>query len=82
MVKMQDQMALPLGLVLKESGAKLPTTHLVDPMAALRNIRRSKRLLPLLLLKEKRLRKKLAGEFKPRTVPREGLMISRDVEVY
>jgi hypothetical protein len=48
----------------------------------LRNIRRGKRLLPLLLLKEKRLRKKLAGEFKPRTVPREGLMISRDVEVY
>jgi hypothetical protein len=82
MVKLQDQMELPLGLVLKESGAKLPTTHLVDPMAALRNIRRSKRLLPLVLLKERRLRKKLTGGFKPRTVPREGLRISRDVEVY
>jgi hypothetical protein len=51
-------------------------------MAALRNIRRSKRLLPLLLLKERRLRKKLAAEFKPRTIPREALTISRDVEVY
>jgi hypothetical protein len=75
-------MELPLGLVLKESGAKLPTTHLVDPMAALRNIRRSKRLLHLLLMKEKHLRKKLAGEFKPRTIPREGVTVSRDVEVY
>jgi hypothetical protein len=82
MVKVQDQMELPLGLVLKESGAKLPTTHLVDPMAALRNIRRSKRLLPLLLLKERRLRKKLAADFKPRTIPREGLQISHDLEVY
>jgi cation diffusion facilitator CzcD-associated flavoprotein CzcO len=36
MMLAQDQMELPLGLVMKESGVKLPTTHLVDPHAALR----------------------------------------------
>ncbi len=61
MMLAQDQMELSLGLVMKESGARLPTTHLVDPHAALRGIRRGKRLLPLLLWKEKRLRKKLAA---------------------
>jgi cation diffusion facilitator CzcD-associated flavoprotein CzcO len=59
MMVAQDKMELPIGLVLKESGVKPPTTHLVDPHAALRSIRRGKRMLPLLLWKEKRLRKKL-----------------------
>ena len=36
MIKLQDEMELPIGLVLKESGHKLPDTHLVDPIAALR----------------------------------------------
>jgi hypothetical protein len=27
MIKLQDEMQLPIGLVMKESGAKLPTTH-------------------------------------------------------
>ena len=61
MMLAQDKMELPLGLVMKESGVKLPTTHLVDPHAALRGIRRGKRMLPVLLWREKRLRKKLAG---------------------
>src|SRR5260370_23314652 len=57
----QDHMELPIGLVMKESGVKIPRTHLVDPHAAIRAIRRGKRMLPLLLWKEKRLRKALAG---------------------
>jgi cation diffusion facilitator CzcD-associated flavoprotein CzcO len=61
MMLAQDQMELPIGLVMKESGVKLPTTHLVDPHAALRGIRRGKRTLPLLLWREKRLRQKLAA---------------------
>ena len=60
MMLAQDQMELPIGLVMKESGVRLPTTHLIDPHAALRGIQRGKRLLPLLLWKEKKLRKKLA----------------------
>ena len=59
MIKMQDAMELPIGLVLKASGAKLPTTHLVNPYAALRAMKRAKWLLPLLIRKEKKLRAKL-----------------------
>jgi len=51
-------------------GVKLPTTHLVDPHAALRGIRRGKRMLPVLLWREKRLRKKLAGRAAPPPVLR------------
>jgi hypothetical protein len=58
----QDQMELPLGLVMKESGVRIPRTHLVDPHAAIRSIRRGKRMLPVLLWKEKRLRKKVASQ--------------------
>jgi hypothetical protein len=61
MIKMQDEMQLPIGLVLKESGAKLPTTHLVDPIASLRSMRIANWTLPLLLRKEKKLRKKFQG---------------------
>ncbi len=78
MLLAQDQMELPIGLVLKEAGARIPRTHLVDPHAALRGIRRGRRLLPLLLWKEKKLRKKLAARnaappafpAKPATDPR------------
>lgn len=58
LIDLQDQMELPIGLVLKESGAKLPTTHLVDPHKALRQMRYAKYTLPLLLRKERKLRKK------------------------
>jgi cation diffusion facilitator CzcD-associated flavoprotein CzcO len=79
MILAQDKMELPLGLVMKESGVKLPTTHLVDPHAALRGIRRGKRMLPVLLWREKRLRKKLAGRASPPTVlrPAQSAMDSR-----
>jgi hypothetical protein len=65
MMLAQDQMELPLGLVMKKSGVKLPTTHLVDPHAALRGIRRGKRMLPVLLWRERQLRKKIAGRAAP-----------------
>ena len=79
MMLAQDQMELPLGLVMKESGVKLPTTHLVDPHAALRGIRRGKRMLPVLLWRERRLRKKLSGRVSPPPVlrPAQSSMDSR-----
>ena len=52
---------LPIGLVMKESGAKLPTTHLIDPIASLRAMRIADYTLPLLRRKEKKLRKKFGG---------------------
>lgn len=59
MILLQEKMELPLGLVLKESGAKLPDTHLIDPIASLRRMRIANWTLPLLLGKERKLRKKL-----------------------
>jgi hypothetical protein len=77
----QEQMELPIGLVLKESGAKLPTTHLVDPHAAIRGIHRAKRMLPVLLWKEKRLRKKLAAR-RLRVIDPLSVRAMRDLEVF
>jgi cation diffusion facilitator CzcD-associated flavoprotein CzcO len=59
LITLQDQMELPIGLVLKESGAKPPTTHLLDPHKALRQMKFAKYTLPLLLRRERRLRKRL-----------------------
>jgi hypothetical protein len=82
MMLAQDQMELPLGLVMKESGVKIPRTHLVDPHAAIRAVRRGQRMLPLLLWKEKRLRKTLKGRAaSPPPVPAMP-QINRGVEVF
>ena len=51
----------PVGLVLKESGVKLPTIHRVDPIGAIRSIRYARRMIPVLRWREKRLRKRLAA---------------------
>lgn len=80
MMLAQDRMELPIGLVMKESGVRLPTTHLVDPHAALRSIRRGKRMLPVLEWKEKRLRKKLAGRSAAQVPAPE--LVDRDVAVF
>jgi hypothetical protein len=64
MIELQDQMELPIGLVMKESGVRLPTSHLVDPFKALRSIKRAKYTLPLLLSKERSLRANFAAEKK------------------
>jgi cation diffusion facilitator CzcD-associated flavoprotein CzcO len=61
LIEAQDEMELPIGLVMKESGVRLPTTHLVDPHASLRAIRRGRKMLPILIWREKKLRKKLGG---------------------
>jgi hypothetical protein len=66
MIKLQEQMKLPIGLVLKESGSKLPDTHLIDPIASLRRMRIANWTLPLLLRKERKLRKKFDGAFNKR----------------
>jgi len=52
--------------VLKEIGQKPPASHLVNPGAALRQIRRAKRLMPLLLPRaERRLRRRIRREAPP-----------------
>lgn len=64
MIKLQDEMELPIGLVLKESGYPLPDSHLVDPIRSLRMMKIANYTLPRLLGKEKRLRKKIKAQVK------------------
>jgi hypothetical protein len=79
-VKLQDEMELPIGLVMKESGAKLPDTHLVDPISALWRMKIAKHTLPMLARKEKKLRKKLARKPKP---PEEmSFQANSDIQVF
>ncbi len=80
MMKMQDEMKMPIGLVMKESGAKLPTTHLVDPIAALRSMKIANWTLPLLLRKEKKLRKRFTE--KPDLPTKITLQSDSDMRVY
>ena len=62
MIKLQSEMELPIGLVLKESGAPLPTSHLVDPISSLRRMKIANWTLPLLVRKEKKLRRKFKSK--------------------
>jgi len=66
MILLQGKMELPIGLVLRESGSKLPKTHLVDPIATFRRMKIANWILPLLLRKERRLRKRFGA---PKTGP-------------
>ena len=59
-MKLQDRMELPIGLVLRESGEQIPETHLVNPSDAFWRMRRARWLMPLLIGRERRLRRKLA----------------------
>ncbi|MDQ3804275.1 MAG: NAD(P)-binding domain-containing protein [Acidobacteriota bacterium] len=79
LVELQDRMELPVGLVLKESGARPPSTHLLDPHAALRRMRRAKYTLPLLLRKERRLRARLKRATPP---PQTSARHDPDLQVY
>jgi hypothetical protein len=82
MMLAQDKMELPIGLVLKESGVRPARTHLVDPHAAIRSMRRGKRMLPLLIWKEKKLRKKCAVQTAPLSSHPVSAAVDRGVEVF
>lgn len=60
MIKLQNEMELPIGLVLKETGHKLPDTHLINPITAMRRMKIADLTLPLLVRRERKLRKRLA----------------------
>jgi cation diffusion facilitator CzcD-associated flavoprotein CzcO len=70
LIQMQEKMELPIGLVMKESGVRLPKTHLVDPHAALRSMKFARRfLLPRLAAKERKLRRRLNTPAPPAYTP-------------
>lgn len=80
MIKLQGQMELPIGLVMREAGAKLPETHLVNPIQALRQMRLANYTLPLLLRKERKLRKKFQNKIERKT--NFALQTNPDLKVY
>jgi hypothetical protein len=61
-IEMRDQMELPIGLVLKELGAQPLHTRLLDPHQAMRQMRKIKYAMPLLLRKERNLRQSVKQE--------------------
>jgi cation diffusion facilitator CzcD-associated flavoprotein CzcO len=60
-IKLQDELELPIGLVLKETGKKLPTSHLVNPHQAMRRMKIDRLLLPLLRYRERQVRRRVVG---------------------
>ena len=59
MIKMQDEMQLPFGYILKWRGLKVPKSHLVNPVSARRMIKLTHYLLPLLKRRDRILAQKV-----------------------
>lgn len=47
-IELQDEINLPVGQVLRRLGQRPATTHIMDPMRTLRDIRRGRRSVPLI----------------------------------
>jgi hypothetical protein len=59
MIRLQDELEFPLGSIMEQSiTQRLPTTHLVDPEKARREVRIAHWLLPLLKLRDRRMARK------------------------
>ncbi len=55
LLQLQDELAVPLGLVMKEMGQHPPETHLSDPHAVLRQLRLARLTFPLLRRRARRI---------------------------
>jgi hypothetical protein len=58
MIILQDQMLLPIGLVLKAIGDRPPKTHLIDPIESIRKLKSFKSRCKFLPFVEKILRQR------------------------
>lgn len=65
-LKLQDEIGVPLGLVFKEMGQTLPTTHLSDPHQVFRRLKLAKLLFPLIVKKGQQLDRKYPHFQNPR----------------
>ena len=57
-IRLQDELSLPIGRVVQAVGYRVPDTHLVCPFKAMRAMRRARRLLPFVVLLERFLRRR------------------------
>ncbi|WP_292938483.1 NAD(P)-binding domain-containing protein [Noviherbaspirillum sp.] len=82
-IELQERMKLSLGTVLKEMGQKPPASPFIEPGVMLRQMKRAKWLVPLVVLPaERRLRKKLDAP--PQFPEAEGahIYLSEESEIY
>ncbi len=82
MIKLQDEMAHPIGRVLKGLGAKPPETNQFDPHTALRKIRIADKLMWLLPRIENRVVKEPTRPNPPLPPPGEALIRDKPLVVY
>lgn len=68
MIELQELMTLPVGRVAKSLGDRIPKSASFDPFQALRTIRLARKALPLVLLRDKQLRRK-TGDFNNEPLP-------------
>ncbi|MEA2664114.1 MAG: hypothetical protein QOI11_1058 [Candidatus Eremiobacteraeota bacterium] len=82
LVQLQDRLTLPLGTVLQAMGQKPPSSAYIDAGAAMRQLKRGKWLLPLLVPRaERRLRRKL-GTSPSKRIERPHAPPAADLIVY
>ncbi|HZS05981.1 MAG TPA: NAD(P)-binding domain-containing protein [Blastocatellia bacterium] len=82
MIRLQDRMELPIGLVMKETGQRPPDTHLVNPHAAMRQMWLAERTLPMLLKKEQKLREKFREKTRSEVKHVVSAQTNPDLRVY
>jgi hypothetical protein len=58
LLEFQDEINVPIGLVFKELGQKLPTTHLADPQKVFRDLKLLNFLFPLIVKKAHQVNRK------------------------
>lgn len=82
MIKLQDRIELPLGRVIKACGQRPMKSHLVIPGPALRQMRWSRRLLPVIVpLVDPMLRRRMAQPT-PASAPEVSQTLDTDMTVY
>lgn len=68
LLTLQEELNVPVGAVLKEVGYTLPDNHLIGMFDLLKQLRKTKRIIPKLLKKGKEL-DKLQPDFKNKVIP-------------
>ncbi len=79
-LKLQDKIKIPVGMILKESGYILPETHLGGMFDVLKKLDRLERSIPAFLRKGQELDKKY-GDFQNRVLPLP-VNLNREMEVF
>jgi cation diffusion facilitator CzcD-associated flavoprotein CzcO len=61
LIRLQDKIGVPLGLVFRKMGQKIPATHLQDPVEIQRRLRLSRLMWPMIESRAKRIDRRYTG---------------------